>query len=257
MTSELHLKALTDACAVPPERRPRHVAIIMDGNGRWAERQGLDRTAGHRAGTKAARAIIECCARLEIEALTLYSFSTENWKRPAEEVAALMALVIEMLPLEHETLQKHGIRFRMIGDRQGVPSEVLDAMDRATELTQDHDGLQLNIALNYGSRQELVHAARSLAHQVRDGHLDPDDIDEDRLAGALWTAGLPDPDVLIRTAGEVRVSNYLLWQISYAELIVVDECWPDFTAERFIETIGEFADRTRRFGAVPSDRVTS
>ena len=257
MSTAPNLEAMTDAFDVPIESRPRHVAIIMDGNGRWAQRQGLDRTEGHRAGTQTARNIIECCARLKIEALTLYSFSTENWKRPPEEVQALMELVIEMLPLEHQTMQKHGIRFRMVGERRGVPEDVLRELDRATEFSKDHDGLQLNIALNYGSRQEIVHAAQTLAREVSAGTLTPEQIDENRFSDSLWTAGLPDPDLLLRTAGEMRLSNYLLWQISYAELIVVDQCWPEFTTDLFLETLRTYASRTRRFGTVPTDTATS
>lgn len=249
MTSDTQLDVILRDFEVPAQARPRHIAVIMDGNGRWAQRQGLDRSDGHRAGTTSARTIIECCARLGIEALTLYSFSTENWTRPVEEVRALMGLVVEMLPQEHATLVRNSIRFRTIGERDGLPAQVLAELDRATALTEHNEGLQLTIALNYGSRQEIVHAMRTLGDRVRSGDLDPADIDESMVSDALWTTGLPDPDLLLRTAGEMRVSNYLLWQISYAEIVVVDDCWPDFGAAQFLDALRTYAQRTRRFGA--------
>ena len=193
---------------------------------------------------------IETCGRLGIGALTLYSFSTENWKRPPEEVAALMDLVLRMLPLEHEGMMEHGVRFRMIGQRNGLPADVLAALDDAEAKTKDNDRLLLTIAMNYGARQEITSAARTLAEQVAEGSLDPAEIDESMLASNLWTVGLPDPDLLIRTGGEVRVSNFLLWQISYAELYVTDTYWPDFDESAMHEAIREFAKRQRRYGAV-------
>jgi undecaprenyl diphosphate synthase len=237
-----------DEFDIPPEQRPRHIAIIMDGNGRWAERRGLTRNEGHVAGTDAARSAIETCGRLGIEALTLYSFSAENWKRPPDEVRALMDLVLRMLPREHDGMMKNGVRFRMIGQRDGLPAEVLAALDQAEAKTRNNDRLLLNIALNYGARQEITHAARSLADQVAAGTLEPADIDQTMMAGALWTADLPDPDLLIRTGGELRVSNFLLWQISYAEIYVIDTFWPDFNEASMHEAIREFARRQRRFG---------
>ncbi|MDP6311648.1 MAG: isoprenyl transferase [Phycisphaerales bacterium] len=233
---------------VPPEQRPRHVAIIMDGNGRWAEGRGLTRTEGHVAGTDAARTAIETCGRLGIEALTLYSFSTENWKRPPDEVAALMDLVLQMLPLEYETMMENGVRFRMIGEREGLPADVLSEIETAEAKTKGNTRLSLNIAMNYGARQEIVNAARTLAEQAVAGTIDPTDIDESKLDDALWTAGLPDPDLLIRTGGELRVSNFLLWQISYAEIYVTETYWPDFDEASMHEAIREFARRQRRFG---------
>ena len=238
----------SDTLDVPAEARPKHIAVIMDGNGRWAKARGLDRIEGHRAGTKAARTIIESCGELGIEALTLYSFSAENWNRPPEEVAALMSLVQEMLPGEHAAMKKNGVRFRLIGKRTGLPSTVLDALDAAEEATKDNNRIQLNIALNYGSRQEIVHAARSLASRVAAGELSVDEIDEATFSDALWTAGLPDPDLLIRTSGELRISNFLLWQISYAEIVVDDRLWPDFDKAALHEAIQEFARRHRRYG---------
>ena len=237
-------------CTVPVEQRPTHIAIIMDGNGRWAQARDLPRTAGHRAGAKAARAIVEAAARAQIKALTLYSFSTENWKRPADEVAALMGLVTELLPGEVVQMQQNNIRFRVIGDRTGLPKNVLEQIEQAEAATASATGMTLVVAMNYGSRQELVHAARTLATQVADGTLSPDDIDEAAMANALWTAGLPDPDLLIRTAGELRVSNYLLWQISYAELYVDECCWPDFDAAALHGAIEAYANRRRTRGGL-------
>ena len=220
----------------------------MDGNGRWAEQRGLTRAEGHVAGTDAARSAIETCGTLGIEALTLYSFSTENWKRPPEEVAALMDLVRRMLPVEHDDMMKNGVRFRMIGQREGLPTDVLAVLDEAESRTRDNDRLHLNIAMNYGARQEIVHAARRLAEQAVAGTIDPADIDETMVANALWTTGLPDPDLLIRTGGDMRVSNFLLWQISYAEIYVTEQFWPDFNEAAFHDAIREFANRQRRFG---------
>ena len=237
-------------CTVPADQRPRHIAIIMDGNGRWAQARDLDRTEGHRAGVNATREVIEAAARAEIEVLTLYSFSTENWKRPPEEVAALMSLITELLPLEMDKLKANGIRFRVIGDRNGLPEEVVAALKEAEALTQDAQGMTLVIALNYGSRQEIAHAARTLARDVAAGTRTADSIDEAAIEGALWTAGLPDPDLLIRTAGEMRVSNYLLWQISYAELVVDDCCWPEFDAGALHRAIEAYAARRRTRGGL-------
>ena len=235
---------------VPVEQRPKHVAIIMDGNGRWAQQRGLSRAEGHIAGTDTARTAIETCCELGIDALTLYSFSTENWKRPPEEVAALMGLVLKMLPIEHELMMEQGVRFRMIGQRDGLPASVLDALDAAADKTKANDRLHLNIAMNYGARQEITQAARHLADQVAAGTLAPADIDEAMISNTLWTTGLPDPDLLIRTGGEMRISNFLLWQISYAEIYVTDTYWPDFGKDAFHDAIREFATRQRRFGDV-------
>lgn len=240
-----------DTFDVPAEARPRHIAVIMDGNGRWAEARGLDRIEGHRAGTDAARRTIEWCGRLGIEALTLYSFSTENWNRPPAEVAALMSLVQEMLPGEHDGMMENSVRFRAIGDRSGLPGPVVSAIEDAEQLTSHNDRLLLNIALNYGSRQEILHAAQTLAARVAAGELAAEDIDEAAFSDALWTRDLPDPDLLIRTSGELRVSNFLLWQISYAEIVVTDTLWPDFGGEALQDAIRSYAGRSRRFGARP------
>ncbi len=229
---------------------PKHLAVIMDGNGRWATARGLPRSEGHTAGTEAVRAVVTRCARLHLDALTLYSFSTENWARSNDEVSHLMRLCVHYLAAERDLFMENGIRFRAIGRRAGLPDDVLHAVDETTAMTAGNTGLTLNIALNYGSRAEITDAARKLAQQVADGTLQPHDITEQHLEAQLDTAGLPDPDLLIRTAGEMRLSNYLLWQLSYAELYVTDVCWPDFDAEQLDLAFAEFARRTRKFGAV-------
>jgi undecaprenyl diphosphate synthase len=226
----------------------------MDGNGRWATARGLTRSEGHTAGTEAVRAIVTRCAELHLEALTLYSFSTENWARSHEEVSHLMRLCVHYLAAERDLFVQNNIRFRAIGRRAGLPDDVLASVDETTTLTADNTGLTLNIALNYGSRAEITDAARALARRVADGQLDPQAITEDDLAAHLDTAGQPDPDLLIRTAGEMRLSNYLLWQLSYAELYVTDVCWPDFDAEQLELAFAAYAQRTRKFGSVVEPR---
>jgi undecaprenyl diphosphate synthase len=235
---------------IPRERWPRHVAVIMDGNGRWAQARGLPRAAGHREGVTTVRRVVTEAARLGLEAITLYSFSSENWKRPADEVAALMMLCCEFLRIERETMLRENIRFRRIGRRDGLPPEVLAELDETERVTARHTGLTLCLALNYGSRTEIVDAARALAEEVASGRRTVDSIDEAAFAGHLYTAGIPDPDLLVRTAGEMRVSNYLLWQISYAELHVTEVLWPDFSVDDFHRAIASFASRERRFGGV-------
>lgn len=239
--------------SVPPSRIPRHIAVIMDGNGRWAKQRGLGRSAGHRAGAKSVRATLEACSALGVEALTLYSFSIENWKRPAEEVDALMALYLEYMAAERHKLVEHNIRFMQIGRRDGLPASVLEALELTLDATKDCTGPILNLAVNYGGRAEIVDAARALAERVRTGAMRVEDIDEASLSASLYTAGLPDPDLLIRTAGEMRVSNYLLWQISYAELHVTQTLWPDFDEQSLFEAVRDYASRSRRFGALDTD----
>lgn len=232
------------------EMLPRHLAIIMDGNGRWANARGLPRIAGHRAGAETVDRITTECARLGLEALTLYSFSSENWKRPADEVEALMTLCHAHLVEQQDRMIENGIRFRRIGRREGLPASVLDAADACEEATREGTGLTLCLALNYGARAEIVDAARDLALAVRDGRLEPEAIDEARFDEYLDTHGLPDPDLLLRTAGEMRLSNFLLWQISYAELVVTEVAWPDFGVADLHATFAAFARRSRRFGGV-------
>ncbi|TWT96603.1 Decaprenyl diphosphate synthase-like protein [Botrimarina colliarenosi] len=236
---------------VPAERWPRHIAIIMDGNGRWAERQGLARVAGHDRGGHVVRAITRECARLApIEHLTLYCLSSENWKRPAEELAFLMQLLEAYLVNERPIMMEDNVRVRMIGRREGIPDRVLDELDKTVSMSAGNDGLQLNLAINYGGRGELVDSARSLAYQVMAGQIDPADIDEQAIGKHLYTEGRPDPDLLIRTAGEMRISNFLLWQISYAEIWVTDRAWPEFDEATLHEAILDYAGRERRFGGL-------
>jgi len=244
------LPADSPLAAVPRERWPVHVAVIMDGNGRWAQARGLPRAAGHREGVETVRRVVTESARLGLGALTLYSFSSENWKRPADEVAALMFLCCEFLRLERPTMLRENIRFRRIGRREGLPPEVLAELDETERATAHATGLTLCLALNYGSRTEIADAARALAREVAEGTRSLDSIDEQAVASRLYTAGIPDPDLLVRTAGEMRVSNYLLWQISYAELHVTETLWPDFTVGDFHHALADFARRDRRFGGV-------
>ena len=235
---------------------PRHIAIIMDGNGRWARRQNLPRIAGHEAGAKTVREIITHCARLKIQALTLFSFSTENWKRPREEVEFLMGLYVQYLIAERETIMQNNIRFLHLGRRAGLPLSVLNEMDQTVSMSRQNTGLKLCLALNYGSRDEIVDAVRAIARKVREGLFPVEQIDDAMISRELYTAQLPDPDLLIRTANERRISNFLLWQISYAELYICPKLWPDFTPPDLDAAIKDFSSRERRFGGVdpaPSD----
>jgi undecaprenyl diphosphate synthase len=236
-------------CA-PDSALPKHIAIIMDGNGRWAKRQGKARTYGHRAGADTAREIIEHCARLHIQQLTLYSFSVENWCRPADEVNELMQLYAQYLVSERELMQQNNIRFRQIGRRDGLPKEVLREIDQTTALLDRNTGMTLCLAVNYGARIEITDAVRAIARKVQSGQLRPEDISPDTISAHLYTAGMPDPDLLIRTAGEMRVSNFLLWQISYAELYVTNVCWPEFRAADLDAAIDAFGKRQRRYGGL-------
>ncbi|HEX8521437.1 MAG TPA: isoprenyl transferase [Tepidisphaeraceae bacterium] len=240
---------------IPAERFPRHMAIIMDGNGRWALRRGLERVRGHQQGAVTVRNIVTECARLRKEHggpdfLTLYSFSLENWKRPVEEVSFLMEMYITYLRNERKTMMDNNIRFRQIGRLDHLPEPVLEEMNETLEITKENDGLTLNLALNYGSRAEITDAMKVIAEKVQRGEMTVDEIDEQAISDHLYTAGMPDPDLLIRTAGEMRVSNYLLWQISYAELVVSQTLWPDFGVEDLHGAIKEFSGRNRRFGAL-------
>ena len=237
-------------CDIPRERLPHSIAIIMDGNGRWAVERDLTREEGHRAGADSARKVVKACGELGIDTLILYSFSTENWNRPAPEVDALMGMLVEVLPGEHEMLIENNVRFRVIGSRRRLDEKVLAEIDAATLATSECTGLQLVLAIDYGSREELTDATRAIAEKVRQGQLEPDAIDEQVVADHLYTAGIPDPDLLIRTAGEFRVSNYLLWQISYAELHIADCYWPEFGAQGLHDAVRAYATRDRRFGLV-------
>jgi undecaprenyl diphosphate synthase len=231
---------------VHPDRLPRHVAIIMDGNGRWAGRRHLPRVEGHRAGIESVRAVLETSARLGLEVLTLYAFSVENWKRPATEVGTLMGLLKRYLRSELSTLLENNIRFRVIGRPDGLAPDIREELDDAAERTASNTGLVFNIALNYGGRTEIVDAARAA---IASG-ISPEALDEDRFGEFLYTAGQPDPDLLIRTSGEMRVSNFLLWQIAYAEIYVTETLWPDFRRRDLLEAIVAYQKRDRRYGGI-------
>jgi undecaprenyl diphosphate synthase len=231
-------------------RLPRHVAIIMDGNGRWARQRGLPRVEGHRAGIRAVRESVETAARLELEALTLFAFSTENWKRPRWEVRTLMALLKEYLNKELHVFVENNIRFRPIGRITELEKEIQQGLERAVEATRSNSGLTFQIALNYSGRAELVDTLVAAARAARDGGLKPEAIDEAWVTAHLSTAGVPDPDLLIRTSGELRISNFLLWQLAYAELHFTPVLWPDFRARDLLLAVEEYVRRERRFGGV-------
>ena len=227
---------------------PRHVAIIMDGNGRWATRRGLPRAAGHRAGAEAVRKTLQAAADAGVEVLTLYAFSSENWRRSEEEVTELKGLLAYYVDKELETLDREGIRLRLIGDPSAFGPQLVERLERAVERTAANERLTLVVALNYGARAEIAAAARALAAEAASGRREPGSIDEQAIGDALDTAGLPELDLLIRTSGEVRLSNFLLWQAAYAELLFVDTLWPDFDEAAFKDALGQFASRQRRFG---------
>jgi len=247
-TAELTEEALLAAIKARP--LPRHVAIIMDGNGRWARGRGLQRIAGHREGVKAAREIVRAAGRLGLGYLTLYAFSSENWSRPAGEVEFLMGLLESSIDRELPELIESNVRLRVIGRLEALAPSVRRGVERAREATRANSGLTLVIALNYGARRELVEAIRALARRVAAGELAPEAIDEARLAEHLDTRGVPDPDLLIRTSGEMRISNFLLWQIAYTELWVTPTLWPDFSPRDLYQAIADFQQRSRRFGGV-------
>lgn len=236
--------------SVPPEKRPRHVAIIMDGNGRWAQRQSRPRIHGHQRGAKTVRTITEECARINIEQLTLYCLSSENWKRPQDELEFLMFLLSEYMIQERETMMENNIRLQIIGRRERIPEDVQKEMDKSLEMTAGNTGTCLCLAINYGGRAEIVDAFRQISQRVKDGELDVSEISEQMVSDHLYTAGMSDPDLLIRTAGEMRISNYLLWQISYAEMWVTEKMWPEFDIAEFHRAITDFSKRNRRFGGL-------
>ena len=233
------------------ERRETHVAIIMDGNGRWAQQRGRPRLFGHQAGAKRVRQIVEACPDLGVRYLTIFAFSTENWKRTQAEVTGLMTLFRRYIQTEAQRLLKKGVRVRFIGDRMRLDRKLVRLMDELETLTAGNDNVHLTIALNYGSRDEVARATQRLAREVAAGQLDPEAVDAETLARFLDTHVLPDPDLVIRTSGEARISNFLLWQSAYAEYDFVDTLWPDFTPEDFARCLSRFSKRERRFGAVP------
>lgn len=231
---------------------PRHVAIIMDGNGRWARARGLPRTVGHQRGIEAVKRALQAAGDLGIEYLTLFGFSTENWARPEEEVGELMRLLRVFLRSEVAELHRRGVRLKVIGERERLADDIVKLIEHAEYLTRDNRALHLTVALSYGSRHEIASAARSLAVDAMAGRIDPASIDPQAVAARLFTADLPDVDLIVRTSGEKRISNFLLWQAAYAELIFIDTLWPDFDHADFAAAIGEFQQRDRRYGAIVS-----
>ena len=240
----------TEPLDVPPERRPRHIAVIMDGNGRWAQQQGLPRIEGHRRGVASVRRTIEECTRLGVQQLTLYCLSSENWKRPREELDFLMHLLEQYMVEERSTIMQQNIQLSVIGRREGLSQTALRELDKTVAMTGGNTGLRLCLAINYGARAEILDAVRSIARRVEAGELEADQLSEDTLEAHLYTAAMPDPDLLIRTAGEMRVSNFLLWQISYAEIWVTQRYWPEFDEQQLHQAIRDFAARQRRYGGL-------
>jgi len=237
--------------AIDPRALPAHIAVIMDGNGRWARRRGLPRVAGHRAGIQAVRDILEAAGELGIGVLTLYAFSTENWKRPRAEIRTLMELLREYLARELDAIHRNNVRFRAIGDTGALSDAVQTELERAIDRTRANTGVQFNVALNYSGRAELVRAVNEILRESRTNpSLSDEGIDEEMLAGHLYTRGLPDPDLLIRTSGEMRVSNFLLWQIAYSEIWVTETLWPDFRKRDLYEAILSYQKRERRYGGL-------
>jgi len=244
------------AQAIDPNRVPAHIAIIMDGNGRWARSRRMPRVAGHKAGIEPVRVSVETCARLGVEALTLYAFSVENWKRPRAEVDTLWRLLSYYLKKEMPQLMDNGIRLNAIGRLHALPNSVRRELESATERTSGNDGLRVNLAINYGGRAELVDAVNALIEEARlSGSLGNLLVDEEAIASKLYTAGLPDPDLLIRTSGEMRISNFLLWQIAYAELYVTNTFWPDFRRADLLRAILDYQKRDRRFGGLTASQA--
>ncbi len=229
---------------------PLHVAIIMDGNGRWAKQHLLSRIKGHEKGAQTVRTIVKTCRETGIAHLTLYAFSTENWQRPKKEVDALMSLLVKFLESEHKDMIDKNIRLNAIGQIERLPEAVQRALDKTMTLTKKNDGMHLNLALSYGGRSEIVQMVRQIALKIKEGKIDPDLITSELISKHLYTSTIPDPDLLIRTSGEMRISNFLLWQIAYTEIFVTDTLWPDFTKEEFLSIIKDYQKRERRFGKV-------
>jgi undecaprenyl diphosphate synthase len=244
------------AKAIDPQRLPAHIAIIMDGNGRWANRQNMPRVAGHQAGIDPVRNTVEACARLGIRALTLYAFSVENWKRPRHEVETLWRLLRFYLKRELPNLMENNIRLFAVGRLNGLPRQVRDELMAGVDATRGNTGLRVNLAINYGGRAEIVDAVNAILDDARrNGTSDSIQVDEETISSYLYTAHVPDPDLLIRTSGEMRISNFLLWQIAYAELYVTETLWPDFTQSELLRAILDYQRRDRRFGGVTSDHA--
>ena len=235
------------------ENRLEHIAIIMDGNGRWAKKRGLPRTLGHRKGAEVVKEICKAAEKAGIKYLTLYAFSTENWKRSEDEVSALMDLLRQYLKSDLQELQEHGVRIRFIGERQMLAPDIVENMTKLEEQTVANDKMTLCIALSYGSRQEIIHAAQRIALLAKRGDITIDDIDEKLFSDMLYTKDIPDPDILIRTSGEQRISNYLLWQMAYTEFFFTDTLWPDFNEKLLLEIIDSYKSRERRYGKIKAE----
>lgn len=235
---------------ISPDNIPRHVAIIMDGNGRWAKRLGLPRIVGHQNGMKAVKRVTIAADELGIEFLTMYAFSTENWKRPKEEVDFLMRLPVEFLAIELDELIEKNVQVRVMGDSEALPSYTRKAMEEAVQRTENNTGLILNFALNYGGRKEIEDCMRELAIEVAEGKLNPEDINSQLIDSRLLSGGLPDPDLMIRTSGEMRLSNFMLWQLAYSELWFTDVYWPEFGREHLLQAVAEYQRRSRRYGGL-------
>ena len=229
---------------------PRHIAIIMDGNGRWANRKFMPRTMGHKAGMEALHRTVETCARIKVAFLSVYAFSTENWKRPPEEVNYLMQLLVEYIDKEIDELQRNNIKIMITGDYASLPVQCVKGVEKALDRTKNNTGMILNIALNYGSRREIVRAVKTIAEKAVNNEINPADIDEDLISSLLYTQNIPDPDLLIRTAGEMRISNFMLWQVAYTELFVTPVMWPDFDRSILMQAIWNYQQRERRFGGL-------
>ena len=240
-----------DLGGLDPARLPRHIAIIMDGNGRWAKRRLLNRVKGHEKGADTVRTVVRTCRQIGIQFLSLYAFSTENWQRPKAEVSALMTLLKKYIASEKEELHQQNIRVNVLGELESLPADVRAPLIDIVSLTRNNAAMAVNLAISYGGRAEIVKMVREIALQVQAGGLAPDAIDADLVARHLYTAGMPDPDLLIRTSGEMRISNFLLWQIAYAEIFVTPTLWPDFDREEFLAILRHFQTRERRFGKVP------
>ena len=235
-----------------PEKLPAHVAIIMDGNGRWAKKRLLNRIKGHEKGSETVRTIVRTCREIGIPILTLYAFSTENWQRPKSEVAALMSLLKKFLESEKTEMLDNNVRLDAIGQTERLPEEVRQTLYKTMDLTEKNDGLRLNLALSYGGRTEILTMVQQIARKVKDGYIDPDLITSKLISEHLYTGDMPDPDLLIRTSGEMRISNFLLWQIAYTEIYITDTLWPDFGKDEFVQILKDYQGRERRFGRTES-----
>ena len=230
------------------DKKPEHVAIIMDGNGRWAKKRGLPRLSGHKAGMEALKKIVRYCGEQHIDYLTVYAFSTENWKRSDEEVSGIFKILVYYMERELKELHEMGVKVRILGDYSIIPEDARKAVDKALDITKDNTGLGFNIALNYGGRNDILKAVKEIGQEIKAGRLDIDDLDEAAVSDRLYTAGIPDPDLIIRTSGELRLSNFLLWQSAYSEFVFTDLLWPDFDEKAMEEALDEFNKRKRNFG---------